>query len=162
MKKFSIYTAALFILPFVQHFAISKLLLMHTSPDLLAIFIAFISMSVGQRTGTSFGFAAGLISGFLSGNPGLGSLIGSSQGLLAGLFHVPEEKHATSVKKKRMFYGASLTSVITGKTLLSLFSDPLSLPIYVRLPEAIILGSLMSMLLSVIIWHVGLKKMVKD
>lgn len=149
-------------MPVVQHFFISKLIILHTSPDLSAIFIAFISMSVGQRSGTSFGFATGLISGFLTGNIGLGGLVGSSQGLVAGFFHVPEESHATSVKKKRMFYSASLAAVITGKTLYALLSDPLSLPLYLRLPEALILGSSMSMLLAIAAWHAGLKKTVKD
>lgn len=150
------------ILAFVQHFAISRVLILHTAPDLPALFIAFISMSVGQRSGTSFGFAAGLLSGFLSGNIGLGGLVGSSQGLVAGFFQVPEESHATSIKKRRMYYAASATSIITGNTIHSLLSDPLALPLYVRLPEAIILGTLMSMPLAILIWHTGLKKMVKD
>lgn len=150
------------IVPLVQHFVISKLLILHTSPDLPAIFIAFLSMSVGQRTGTSVGFATGLISGLLTGNIGLGGLIGSSQGLIAGLFHVPEESYATSVKKKRMFYSASLAAIITGKSLNALFSDPLSLPLYLRLSESLILGSIVSMVLAVLVWHAGLKKMLKD
>lgn len=150
------------VLAFVQHFLISKVLILHTAPDIPALFIAFISMSVGQRTGTTFGFATGLVSGLLTGNPGFGGLVGSTQGLLSGLFHVPEESHATSVKKKRMFYAASATSAITGYVFRSVMTDPLSMPLYFRLPEALILGTLMSMVPAVLVYHAGLKKLLRD
>jgi len=41
-------------------------------------------------------------------------------------------------------------------------SDPLSLPIYIRLPESIILGPLMSMIICVLAYHFGLKKLLRD
>ena len=162
MKKYFLYTVTVLILAVVQRFLVSKLLILHTSPDIMAIFIAFISMSIGQRTGTNYGFAAGLISGFLAGNLGLYALAGTVQGFAAGFFHVPEESHATSVKKKRMFYAAAATSVITGNLVHSILNDPLSLPLYIRLPETVIIGSLMSMVLAVLIYHFALKKQLKD
>lgn len=152
----------MFVLALMQHFVISRLLVLHTAPDLMALFIAFISVSVGQRTGTSYGFAAGLIGGFLSGNLGLEALIGTCEGFVAGYFHVPEESHATSTRKKRMFYSASVAALITGNALRSLLHDPLSLPLYIRLPEALILGPLMSMVFAVLSYHFVLKKLLRD
>ncbi len=146
----------------VQHFFISNLVLLHTAPDLLPLFIAFISMSMGQRTGTSYGFAAGVISGFLSGGIGMEALIGTIEGFVAGFFHIPEESHATSTRKRRKFYMASAAALITGNALRALLSDPLSLPLYIRLPESVILGTLMSMVICVLAYYFLLKKLLRD
>jgi rod shape-determining protein MreD len=162
LKKYTLYTVTVVILALVQRFLVSKLLVLHAYPDILAIFIAFISVTVGQRTGTTYGFGAGIVCGFLTGDLGLSALVGTVQGFAAGFFHVPEEIHATSVRKKRMFYAASLTALITGNLLLSLLYDPLSLPLYVRLPETVIIGTLMSMALAVLSYHFGLKKLLRD
>ncbi|ACF11011.1 rod shape-determining protein MreD [Chlorobaculum parvum NCIB 8327] len=162
MKKIFFYTAFMIVLAFVQHFLVSKLVLWHTAPDVMPLFIAFTAMSIGQRTGTSYGFAAGIISGFLSGSIGMEALIGTIEGFVAGFFHVPEESHATSTRKRRKFYMASAAALLTGNALRAIMSDPLSLPIYIRLPEALILGTLMSMIICVLAYHLALKKMLRD
>ena len=162
MKKYFLYIAIVVALAFTQRFLVSKLLVLNAAPDILAIFIAFISVTVGQRTGTNYGFGAGLIAGILSGNLGLSALVGTVQGFAAGFFHVPEESHATSVKKKRNFYAASVTALVAGYLLQSILSDPLALPLYVRIPESVIIGTLMSMVLTVLVYHFALKKLLKD
>ncbi|NTU59098.1 MAG: rod shape-determining protein MreD [Chlorobiaceae bacterium] len=162
MKKYFIYTLAMLTLALVQHFIVSRLLIFHASPDIMAIFIAFVSMSIGQRTGTTFGFAAGLIGGLLTGNVGLSALIGTVEGFSAGFFHVPEESHATSVKKRRMFYAASTVALILGNMLLATLHNPLSLPAYVRLPQMVGLGTIMSMVLGTLMYNFVLKKLLKD
>ena len=162
MKKYFLYTAIVVALAFTQRFLVSKLLVLNAAPDILAIFIAFISVTVGQRTGTNYGFGAGLIAGILSGNLGLSALVGTVQGFTAGFFHVPEESHATSVKKKRNFYAASVTALVAGYLLQSILSDPLALPLYVRIPESVIIGTLISMVLTVLVYHFALKKLLKD
>jgi rod shape-determining protein MreD len=162
LKKYFLYTAIVVALAFTQRFLVSKLLVLNAAPDILAIFIAFISVTVGQRTGTNYGFGAGLIAGILSGNLGLSALVGTVQGFTAGFFHVPEESHATSVKKKRNFYAASVTALVAGYLLQSILSDPLALPLYVRIPESVIIGTLMSMVLTVLVYHFALKKLLKD
>jgi len=146
----------------VQHFFVSRLVILHASPDILAVFIAFISMSIGQKTGTTYGFAAGLISGFLTGNIGLSALIGTVEGFSAGYFHVPDESHATWVKKRRKFYIAATTALLLGNLLQALLNDPLSLPLYVRLPEMVIIGTIMSMLLATLMYKLVLKKLLRD
>jgi rod shape-determining protein MreD len=103
LKKYFLYIALVVVLAFAQRFLFAQLVILHASPDILAIFIAFISVSAGQRTGINYGFGAGLVAGMLSGNIGLSALVGTVQGFTAGFYHVPEESHATSVKKKRMF-----------------------------------------------------------
>ncbi|HWR00233.1 MAG TPA: hypothetical protein VN371_00080 [Chlorobaculum sp.] len=162
MKKYSIYTAAMLLLVLVQHFFVSRLVILHASPDILAIFIAFVSMSIGQRTGTTYGFAAGLISGVLTGTVGMSALIGTVEGFAAGFFHLPEESHATWIKKRRMFYIAATVALASGNFLTALLNNPLSLPLYVRLPELVILGTIMSMILGTLTFHYVLRKLLRD
>lgn len=161
-KKYPLYTVSIIVLAILQHFVFSKLVILNASPDLLCLIIALISMSLGQRTGTTYGFAAGLIMGFLSGNLGLSALVGTVEGFAAGFFHVPEDSHATSMHKKRMFYIASLTALLSGNILQALLNNPLSLPMYVRLPEMAILGTGMSMLIATLMYHLVLKKFMRD
>ncbi len=150
------------VLAFMQHFAVSKLTLLYTAPDVMALFIAFMAMSVGQRTGISYGFAAGLISGLLSGSIGMEALIGTCEGFAASFFHVPEDSHATATRKRRKLYIASATALVTGNALRAIMSDPLSLPLYIRLPESIVLGTLTSMILCVLAYHFVLKQQFRD
>lgn len=152
----------MFILVLVQHFFISRLVILHASADILVVFIAFISMSIGQRTGTTYGFVSGLVMGLLSGNIGMSALIGTVEGFVAGFFHVPEESHATSVKKRRMYYGAGITALVSGNLLTALLNNPLSLPLYVRLLEIVILGTIMSMLLGALMYRFVLQKLLRD
>jgi rod shape-determining protein MreD len=162
LKKYSIYTVTMILLVLAQHFFVSRLVILHASPDIVAVFIAFISMSVGQRTGTTYGFAAGLVTGFFSGNIGLSALVGTVEGFTAGYFNVPEESHATSVKKRRMYYYAATTALLTGNLLQALLNDPLSLPLYIRIPEIVGLSSIMSMMLGALMYKFALKKLLKD
>jgi rod shape-determining protein MreD len=162
LKKYPFYTVSVIVLAIVQHFFVSKLVILGSSPDILGVFIAFTSVMLGQRTGTSYGFASGLFAGFLSGNLGLSALIGTIEGFVAGYFHVPEESHATSVKKRRMFYFASGTAIASGNLLLSLLTNPLAVPVYLRLPSLVIIGTLSSMLLTVLLYQLLLKKLQRD
>ena len=162
LKKYPLYTVSLIVMAVLQHFAFSKLVIFGASPDILAVTITFASVILGQRTGTTFGFAAGLIAGFLSGNPGLFALVGTVEGFLAGYFHVPEDSHATSVKKRRMFYFASGTALVAGNLLLATLSNPLALPFYVRIPEMVIFGTMMSMILTVLMYQLALKRLLRD
>lgn len=146
----------------IQHFIFSRVVILGASPDILAVFIAYVSVVIGQRTGTTFGFAAGLIAGFLSGNPGLAALIGTIEGFTAGYFHVSPDSHPTMVKKRRMFYSGTATSIAAGNMLQALLSNPLALPAWVRIPSMVILGTLSSMFLAVLIYQLALKRILRD
>jgi rod shape-determining protein MreD len=161
-KQISLYTISIVVLAFLQHFILSNVVILGASPDILAVFIAFVSVIIGQRTGTTFGFASGLIVGSLSGNIGLCALIGTVEGFIAGFFHVSEESHPTLTKKRRMFYSASATSIAGGNLLLALMNNPLALPLYFRIPSLVIVGTLMSMLLTVLMYQLALKKTMRD
>lgn len=150
------------VLALLQHFIFSRLVILGASPDILAVFIAFVSVFVGQRTGTTYGFAAGLIAGFLSGNIGLSALVGTVEGFTAGFFHVAEDSHSTSVKKRRMFYFASGTALVAGNLLQALLSDPLALPPYIRIPSMVVIGTMTSMVLTVLAYQLALKKFLRD
>lgn len=162
LKQYRFYTISIIVLALVQHFAISRLVIFGATPDVLAVFIAFTSVMLGQRTGTSYGFAAGLLAGILSGDLGLSALVGTVEGFTAGFYHVPEESYATSVKKRRMFYMASATALVAGNLLLALLDNPMALPLYVRVPALTIIGTLSSMLLTVLLYQLVLKKLQKD
>ena len=53
-KKYPLYTVSIVVLAILQHFVFSKLTILNASPDLLCLIIALTSMSLGQRTGTTF------------------------------------------------------------------------------------------------------------
>ncbi|MEI7788072.1 MAG: rod shape-determining protein MreD [Chlorobiaceae bacterium] len=109
-KKYSFYIGILFIVALLQEFGLSKLTLYNVSPDIVTIFLAFISVTIGQRTGTSFGFFAGLLTGILSGNLGLNMLARTVEGFIAGFFNVPDDSHATATQKTKRLYGAIVTA----------------------------------------------------
>jgi len=162
LKKYPFYTVSLIVLAIVQQFVVSKLVIFGATPDILAVFIAFTSVMLGQRTGTNYGFAAGLFLGFLSGNIGLSALVGTVEGFLAGYYHVPEESYATTVKKRRMFYFASATALVAGNLLFALLINPMAVPLYFRIPSLLVIGTLSSMVLTVLMYQLVLKKLQKD
>ncbi len=161
-KKIFLSSISIVVLAFLQHFVFSNLVILGASPDILAVFIAFASVTIGQRTGTTFGFASGLIVGILSGNIGLSALIGTVEGFVAGFFHVSEESHPTLTKKRRMFYSASLTSIAIGNLLLALMNNPMALPLYYRIPSMVVIGTLMNIFLTVLMYQLALKKTMRD
>ena len=150
------------VLAVFQHFVFSRLVIFGASPDILAVFIAFVSVIIGQRTGTTYGFAAGLLAGFFSGNIGLAALVGTVEGFMAGFFHVPAESHATVVKKRRMFYSGTATSIATGNLLQALLDNPLAIPLYFRIPSMVVIGTLTSLFLAILIYQLVLKKTLRD
>jgi rod shape-determining protein MreD len=162
IRKYPLYTVLMIVLCLVQHFVISRMVLLHAAPDLLAIFIAFVGMSIGQRTGTTYGFIAGLISGFLTGNIGMAALVGTVQGFVAGYSHVPDDSHATSTQKKRMFYLAVFTALLAGNTIQALLNNPLAQPLIIRILTLVVLTTLITMILSIGVYHLILKKKFTD
>lgn len=150
------------VLALLQHFIFSRLAILGASPDIRAVFIAYVAVIIGQRTGIVFGFAAGIISGFFSGNPGLAALVGTLEGFTAGFFHVSPESHPTMVKKRRMFYAGATSSIAAGNLLETLLNNPLALPAWVRIPSVLVIGTGASMFLAVLIYQLALKKILKD
>ena len=149
-------------LAILQHVIFSRVVILGASPDIMAVFIAYVSVIIGQRTGIVFGFSSGLISGLLSGNPGLAALIGTVEGFTAGFFHVSPESHPTMVKKRRMFYSGGATSIAAGNLIQTLLSNPLALPAWVRIPSVLVIGTASSMFLAVLIYQLALKKILRD
>lgn len=150
------------ILCLIQHFLVSRWVIFGATADILTIFTAFTSMTLGQRTGTTYGFAAGILTGFLTGNIGLSALARTIEGFSAGFFHVPEHSHATSVKKRRMLYLSVLTALVCGNIIQSILSNPLSLPLALRIVTLVVIGTALTMLPTVIVYHLFLKKILTD
>ncbi|MEI6692622.1 MAG: rod shape-determining protein MreD [Chlorobium sp.] len=161
-KKISLYIGILLLVTLVQEFGLSRLTLFNVSPDIVTIFIAFISVTIGQKTGTSFGFAAGLLSGILSGNIGLHMLAGATEGFTAGYFNIPENSHATAKLKTKRLYGAVVTAGFCTNAILAVGYNPLGLSVPYRIFVLGILESLMTLLLAFIITRFFLRKSLAD
>ena len=86
----------------VQEFGLNRLTFFNVSPDVITIFLAFLAVTVGKRSSTSFGFVIGILTGILSGNMGLNMLSRTVEGFIAGYFHIPEDSHATAKQKIKL------------------------------------------------------------
>jgi len=147
------------IVALMQEFGFSRLALFEAFPDALSVFIAFLAVTEGKKTSTSFGFAAGILEGFFSGNNlGLHMLANTSGGFLAGYFHSPEDSHATAKQKTRRFYGAVLTAEFSAHTIITTGYNPLGLSPEYRIVTMGLLASLMSVILAFIANRLFLKK----
>lgn len=145
--KIPFYLFLLCIVSLLQVFGLSHLTLFEVSPDAISVLLAFIAVTIGQRAGTSFGFAAGIITGLLSGNMGLAMLARTTEGFIAGFFNIPENSHATSKQKTKRMYSALLTASFLANAVFAAGYNPLGLtPLY----RIIVLGLLESLLTLVL------------
>lgn len=161
-KKYSLYIALLFIVPLLQEFGVSHLTLFAVSPDIITIFIAFTAVTMGQKSGTSFGFITGLVSGILSGNMGLHMLAGTVEGFIAGFFNIPDDSHATAKQKTKRIYGAVVTSGFCANAVMTAGYNPLALsPVY-RIFVLGCLESLFTLILAAIITRLLLRQSLAD
>jgi len=157
-KKYPYYIAILFIVALVQELGLSHLTFYHVSPDIVTIFLAFISVTIGQKAGTSFGFFAGLLTGILSGNMGLNMLARTVEGFIAGFFNIPEDSHATTKQKSKRLYGAIVTAGFCANAVLVTGYNPLALSSAYRIFVLGFLESLITLILAFIITRLFLKK----
>ncbi|MEI8185963.1 MAG: rod shape-determining protein MreD [Chlorobiaceae bacterium] len=161
-KKYSLYIGLFFTVTLVQEFGLSHITLFKVSPDVVTIFLAFMSVTIGQRTGTSFGFAAGLLTGILSGNMGLHMLARTIEGFVAGFFNIPEDSHATAKQKTTRLYSAIVTAGFCANAVLAAGYNPLALsPVY-RIFVLGTLESLFTLILAVIITRFFLRQSLAD
>jgi len=96
VKATTFRIAALLVLATImQVFLMPRLSILHVSPDAIAVLVGFTAISSGRNTSMLTGFLGGMLTGLLSGQIGLLMLAGTGGGLMAGLFQIPEESHAT-------------------------------------------------------------------
>ena len=147
-KKISILLVLLCIISLVQEFGLSRITIFNVSPDAVTIFLAFIAVTCNQNTSTSFGFAAGVLTGLLSGNMGLNMLARTVGSFVAGYFHTPKESHATIRQKSKRFYSAVIIAGLCANAVLAAGENPLGLsPVY-RIVVFGILESLFNLILA--------------
>lgn len=160
--KIPFYIALLCVLSLVQVFGLSHLTLFDVSPDAISIFIAFIAVTIGQKTGMSFGFGAGIVTGMLSGNMGLSMLARTVEGFIAGFFNIPENSHATSKQKTKRMYWAVVTATFFANAVFAAGYNPLGLsPIY-RIVVLGLLESLLTLILAFIANWLLMRKTFSD
>lgn len=146
----------------LQVFGFSRLTLLGVSPDAVTVFLAFMSVFTGQRRGMSFGFAAGLLGGALSGNMGIVLLTRTIEGFMAGYCHVPENSHATMTQKSRMLYLGVVLASFAGNLVFSLAKNPLGEPLLYRIFVSGLLASMMNLLLTVTVYRLFLRKTLSE
>ena len=146
----------------VQEFGLTRLTLFNVSPDVVTIFLAFLAVTVGKRSSTSFGFAVGILTGILSGNMGLNMLSRTVEGFIAGYFHIPEDSHATAKQKIRRFYSAIVIAGFCGNAVIASGYNPLGLLPAYRVIVLGLLEALFTIILAVILHWFFLKKSFAD
>ena len=161
-KKYPLYIGILFIVALLQEFGLSHLTLFDVSPDIITIFIAVISVTVGQKSGTSLGFMAGLLSGILSGNMGLNMLARTVEGFIAGFFIIPAGSHATATQKTKRIYLAIVTAGFCANSVLAAGYNPLAIsPVY-RIFVLGVIESVLTLILAVIVTRLFLRQSLAD
>ncbi len=161
-KNLFLNIGLLCIISLLQIFGLSRLSLFHVSPDGLSIFLAFLAITVGQRTGMTFGFAAGTITGLLSGNLGLHMLSRTIEGFIAGYFNIPEGSHATANQKSRRLYFAVAVATLVGNAVFTAGYNPLGFSPFFRIGVLGLLQALLSLALAFVVNLLFLKKNLSD
>lgn len=157
-RNIPLYLVLLCIVSLVQEFGLSHLTLFKVSPDAVTIFLAFIAVTTNQKTSTSFGFAAGILSGLLMGNMGLHMLARTAGSFVAGYFETPKESHATGKQKSRRFYGAVIAAGLCTNTILAVGENPLALSLAYRVVVFGLLECLFNIIFAVILNRLFLRK----
>lgn len=130
----------------IQLFAASQIRFYGALPDLLTVFIAYIALRDGPNISMTYGFAAGLLLGLMTATPGLDALTKTLEGFVAGFFHIPEDSHASSTQKKRMYFTALFFAAICGKIIMTLAVNILALPILIHILFNIVIATALTML----------------
>ena len=136
----------------------NRLALFNVSADIITIFIAFIAIIAGQKTSTTFGFAAGIFSGLVSGNMGLSMLSRTIEGLVAGYFHISEDNHPTTRQINTRFFSATVISGFCANAVMDTGYNPLGLPFLHRIVVLGLAESFFTLILAVILHWLFLKK----
>ncbi len=142
----------------MQEFGFSQMTLFRVSPDVVTILLAFIAVTTNQKTGMSFGFAAGALAGLLSGNMGLHMLARTVGSFIACFFQTPKESHATIKQKSRRFYGAVIAAGFCTHAILAAGENPLGLSLAFRVFVFGLLESLFNLILAMILNRLFLRK----
>jgi rod shape-determining protein MreD len=161
-RKITLSLVLLCIIALVQEFGLSRMMLFKVSPDAVAIFLALIAVTADQKTSTSFGFAAGVLTGLLSGNIGLNMLARTIGSFIASYFHTPVISHATAKQKTRRFYGAVIVAGFCTNAVLASGENPLGLSLPYRIIVFGVLESLFNLILAVIVNRLFLRKSLAD
>ena len=157
-KKILISLAALCIVSLVQEFGFSRMTLFKVSPDAVTIFVAFIAVTSNRNTSTSFGFAAGILTGLLSGNMGLNMLARTVGSFAASYFQTPKESHATVTQKSKRFYSAVVVAGLCTNAILAAGENPLGVSPLYRIVVFGILECLFNLIVAIILNRLFLRQ----
>ena len=161
-KKIYISIIFLCIISLLQVFGMSRITLFNVSADAVTIFLAYIAVTTEQNTNTSFGFAAGVLEGLLTGNMGLHMLARTVGSFIAGYFHTPKESHTTIKQNSKRFYGAVIVAGLCANAILSATGNPLGFSPGFRIVVFGLLESFFNLILAVIVNWLFLRQSLAD
>jgi rod shape-determining protein MreD len=150
-KKIYISILVLCIISLVQVFGLSRMTLFNVSVDAVTIFLALIAVTTNQNANTSFGFAAGVLEGLLTGNIGLHMLARTVGSFIAGYFHTPKESHTTIKQNSKRFYGAVIVAGFCANAIISTAENSLGFSPAYRIVVFGLLKSLFNLILAIIV-----------
>ncbi|ASQ90901.1 histidine kinase [Prosthecochloris sp. GSB1] len=150
------------VLALLQQYAVSRFVVFGAFPDLLTVFIVFVALRTGQKQGMTYGFAAGLATGVLGGDIGITTLAKTLEGFVAGYFHIPEDSHASTHQKRRMFYKGVLLASLTGRAVQAASANVLALPPLWHVAYSVVLVTVFNMLIAVLAYQLFLKKILAN
>jgi hypothetical protein len=163
VKATTFRIAALLVLATImQVFLMPRLSILHVSPDAIAVLVGFTAISSGRNTSMLTGFLGGMLTGLLSGQIGLLMLAGTGGGLMAGLFQIPEESHATRNVKTRRFFLASTLCSFTSHAIMAIGSNPLALSPAYRILVMGTIAAIFALLLAIAVRFLFMKKSFAD
>lgn len=151
IKKVYLPLLFLFVTAVMQEFVMSRITLFNVSADVVTIFLAYIAVTTNKNPNTSFGFAAGVLTGLLSGNLGLNMLARTVGSFIAGYFHTPKESHATAKQKSKRFYGAIIVATLCTNAILVAAENPLGFSTVYRIVVFGMLESFYNLIFAVIL-----------
>ncbi len=147
---------------FAQQYAVSRLVVFGAFPDIVTIFIVYLSLRTGQKQGMTYGFAAGLGLGVLGGDIGITTLAKTVEGFVAGYFLIPENSHASPSQKKRMFYKGVILASLCGRAIQATAINVLALPLPWHIAYSVGLVTTFNLLVAVLVYQWHLKKILAN
>ncbi len=143
------------LLAVLQHLIFDRLSIYGLVPDFLTIFVVFFAIREGQLSGMTFGFFVGLLLGVFSGPLGAAALAKTLEGFIGGLFATTDEKYLS----RKLFIAIAIASLI-GNMVYYFLLQPNTYTFLKLIFLFGLGGSLYNLVISYIIYHVGLKRLL--
>jgi len=148
-----IYAGILLVLALIQKFLFNKLAVYGLVPDVVLIFVIFLSRREGQLFGTAAGFLCGLVTDLVLGTLGVGSFSKTAAGFTAGYFEKKESRN----EELQFLICVAVTSLVHNFCY-TLIANGGSVPFIKLILLYTLLGSVYNLLLAYLAYHLVLRR----